>query len=230
MSLTALKRQPADQLATQALKDSILSGEFKPGDRLTEAALADQFAVSRGTVRAALHQLSNDGLVVLKPYAGWSVATIDRQGIWEIYTLRSGLERVAARLAAQRIDESGRTRLAKARDAFFAACERSDLDASLEFDFALHHCIIELSGNGRLAGQYLTVEQQIRLFINSTYESTPNISVAIAHHAPIIDAILAGDSEAAARLSEDHVLSEGERILARLVADGDPTEVAADGK
>lgn len=221
MSLTALKRQPADQLATQALKNSILSGEFKPGERLTEAALADRFAVSRGTVRAALHQLSNDGLVALKPYAGWSVATIDQQGIWEIYTLRSGLERVAARLAAQRIDDGGRLRLTRARDAFFAACERSDRQASLEFDFALHHCIIELSGNGRLANQYLTVEQQIRLFINSTYGSTPNISVAIAHHAPIIDAILAGDSGTAAHLSEDHVLTEGERILALVAADAE---------
>lgn len=221
MSLTALKRQPADQLATQALKNSILSGEFKPGERLTEAALADQFAVSRGTVRAALHQLSNDGLVVLKPYAGWSVATIDQQAIWEIYTLRSGLERVAARLAAQRIDEGGRTRLAKARDAFFAACERSDLNASIEYDFALHHCIIELSGNGRLANQYLMVEQQIRLFINSTYDSAPNISIAIAHHAPIVGAILAGDSGTAARLSEDHVLTEGERILALVAADAE---------
>lgn len=221
MSLTALKRQPADQLATQALKSSILSGELKPGERLTEAALADQFKVSRGTVRAALHQLSNDGLVVLKPYAGWSVATIDRQAIWEIYTLRSGLERVAARLAAERIDDKGRTRLANARDAFFAACERSDVTASVEYDFALHHCVIELSGNGRLANQYQMVEQQIRLFINSTYESTSNISVAIAHHSPIIEAILAGDGGTAARLSEDHVLTEGERILALVAADAE---------
>lgn len=221
MSVTALKRQPADQLATQALKNSILSGEFKPGERLTEAALADRFAVSRGTVRAALHQLSNDGLVALKPYAGWSVATIDQQGIWEIYTLRSGLERVAARLAAQRIDDGGRVRLGKARDAFFAACERADRQASFEYDFALHHCIIELSGNGRLANQYLTVEQQIRLFINSTYDSTPNISIAVAHHAPIIDAIMSGDSGTAARLSEDHVLTEGERILALVAADAE---------
>ncbi|CAO3436739.1 GntR family transcriptional regulator [Azospirillum endophyticum] len=223
MSLTALKRQPADQLATQALKNSILAGEFKPGERLTEAALADQFAVSRGTVRAALHQLSNDGLVVLRPYAGWSVATIDQQDLWEIYTLRSGLERVAARLAAERIDEAGRIRLTRARDAFFAACERSDREASLDYDFALHHCIIELSGNGRLATQYQMVEQQIRLFINSTYGSTPNMSVAIAHHAPIIDAILAGDGATAASLSEDHVLSEGARVFgqAQGAADGE---------
>ena len=219
MGLKALKRQPAEQLAAQALKDSILAGELKLGERLTEAALADQFAVSRGTVRTALHQLSNDGLVVLTPYTGWSVATIDRQDLWEIYTLRSSLERLAARLAAERITDNGRSRLAGARDVFFAACERYDLKAAIELDFALHRSIIDLSGNRRLASQYMMVEQQIRLFINSTYGSAPNVSVAIAHHAPIVDAILAGDSLAAARLSEDHVMSEGERVLGMVAAD-----------
>lgn len=213
MSLTALKRQPAEQLAAQALKDSILAGELKLGERLTEAALADQFAVSRGTVRTALHQLSKDGLVVLTPYTGWSVATIERQDLWEIFTLRSSLERLAAKLATERMTDHGRTRLAGARDVFFAACEQSNVEAAVELDFALHRSIIELSGNGRLVTQYLMVEQQIRLFINSTYGSAPKLSVAIAHHAPIVDAILAGDSGLAARLSEDHVLSEGDRVL-----------------
>lgn len=221
MSLTALKRQPAEQLAAQALKDSILAGELKLGERLTEAALADQFAVSRGTVRTALHQLSHDGLVVLTPYTGWSVATIGRQDLWEIYTLRSGLERLAARLAAERITATARARLVKARDVFFAACQRSDLQAAVEYDFALHRSIIDLSGNGRLAGQYLMVEQQIRLFINSTYGSAPNVDVAVAHHAPIVDAILAGDSRTAGRLSEEHVMSEGERVLGMVAADVD---------
>jgi DNA-binding GntR family transcriptional regulator len=219
MSLTALKRQPAEQLATQALKDSILAGELKPGERLTEAALADHFAVSRGTVRTALHQLSRDRLVVLTPYTGWSVATIDRQDLWEIYTLRSSLERLAARLAAERMTDETRARLASVRDVFFTACEGEDVQAATECDFELHRTIIELSTNRRLLDQYLTVEQQVRLFINSTYGSAPKLSIAIAHHAPIVDAILAGNAEAAANLSESHVLSEGERVLGMVGAD-----------
>lgn len=219
MSLTALKRQPAERLATEALKASILAGELKAGERLTEAALADQFAVSRGTVRTALHQLSRDRLVVLTPYTGWAVATIGRQDLWEIYTLRSSLERLGARLAAERLDDRGRARLAGARDAFFAACERADVETAVEHDFALHRTIIEFSGNRRLLDQYLMVEQQIRLFINSTYAATPSLSVAVAHHSPIVDAILAGDGAAAAEHSEHHVLSEGERVLATVAND-----------
>lgn len=219
MALTALKRQPAEQLATEALKASILSGDLKPGERLTEAALADQFAVSRGTVRTALHQLSRDRLVVLTPYTGWAVATIDRQDLWEIFTLRSSLERLAARLAAEQISDKARIRLTEVRDAFFAACERGDVEEAVDLDFSLHRTIVELSGNQRLVDQYLMVEQQVRLFINSTYASAPNLAVAIAHHSPIIDAVLAGDGAAAAQHSEHHVLSEGERVLAMVTDD-----------
>ncbi len=221
MGLSALKRQPAEQLAAQALKESILAGDLKPGERLTEAALADQFAVSRGTVRTALHQLGKDGLVVLTPYTGWAVTTIGQQDLWEIFTLRSSLERLAARLAAERITDVGRARLIEVRDAFFDACQRLDWKAATENDFRLHSYIVELSGNGRLASHYLMVEQQVRLFINSTYESVPNPEIAIAHHAPIVDAILAGDGATAARLSEGHVLGEGERLFAMVPADAE---------
>lgn len=219
MALTALKRQPAEQLATEALKASILAGDLKPGERLTEAALADQFAVSRGTVRTALHQLSRDRLVVLTPYTGWAVATIDRQDLWEIFTLRSSLERLAARLAAERMTDEAMPRLAGVRDAFFASCERGNVEEAVDRDFSLHRTIVELSANRRLLDQYLMVEQQVRLFINSTYASAPNLAVAIAHHAPIVDAVLAGDGAAAAQHSEHHVLSEGERVLAMVAND-----------
>ena len=213
MSFTALKRQPAERLAAEALKKSIVGGDLKPGERLTEMVLADQFAVSRGTVRTALHQLSSDGLVVLTPYTGWSVATIGQRDIWEIYTLRGGLEALASRLAAERLDEAGRRRLVEARERFFAACEEPDVAVAVEHDFALHRCIVELSGNGRLLSQYTLIEQQVRFFINSTYGAKPNISTATAHHEPIVDAILAGKARTAARHSEHHILSEGERLM-----------------
>ena len=219
MSLDTLKRQPAEQLAAQALTDSILTGELRPGLRLIEAVLADRFAVSRGTVRAALHQLNIEGLVVLTPYTGWSVATIERQDLWEIYTLRSSLERLAARLTTERLTGEGRRRITAARDLFFASCEGSDVKAAVEKDFALHRCIVELSGHDRVINQYRLLEQQIHLFINSTYGSEPNLRIAVDHHAPIVDAIMAGDGPNAARLSEEHVLGEGDRLLRTMPSD-----------
>ena len=114
--------------------------------------------------------------------------------------------------------EQGRVRLLRIAEVLEAVVtavrSEADVAVAVDSDFSLHRTIVELSGNRRLLDQYLMVEQQIRLFINSTYASAPNLSVAIAHHSPIVDAILAGDGEAAAGHSEHHVLSEGERVLA----------------
>ena len=216
MALTALKRQPAEQMAADALKEAILTGVLKPGERLTEAELSDQFGVSRGTVRIALHQMSGDGLVVLTPYTGWSVTSFEPHDIWEIYTLRGSLEGMASRLASEQLDTAGSDRLGQAAEELFSAVrQREDAAEIMRKDFALHRCIVELSNNGRLVNHYRMVEQQVRMFISSTYSEGPDRSVVIEHHRPIVEAILGRKPMLAARLCAHHCISEGDRVLSR---------------
>jgi DNA-binding GntR family transcriptional regulator len=216
MALTVLKRQPAEQMAADALKEAILIGALKPGERLTEADLSEQFGVSRGTVRIALHQLSGDGLVVLTPYTGWSVVSLEPHDIWEIYTLRGSLEAMAARLASEQLDAGGADRLRKVSEDLFSAVRQDDDVAEImRKDFALHRCVIELSNNGRLINHYRMVEQQVRMFISSTYSPGPDRSVVIEHHRPMVEAVLRRKSRLAARLFAHHCISEGERVLGR---------------
>lgn len=213
MPLNALKRQPAEQMAADALREAILAGVVKLGARLTEVELADQFGVSRGTVRLALHQLSSDGLVVLKPYSGWSVITLEPHDIWEIYTIRGGLEATGARLAAEQLNEDGARRLEQAAEDLFASVRNSmGLDEIKRRDFALHSCIVDMASNSRLQHHYRLVEQQVRLFISTTYSANYR-QVVIDHHRPIVEAILHRKPRLAARLSEAHCLKEGERIV-----------------
>ena len=213
MALTVLKRQPAEQMAADALKEAILTGAVKPGERLTEVELSEQFGVSRGTVRIALHQLSSDGLVVLTPYTGWSVTSFEPHDLWEIYTLRGSLESMAARLATERLDENGAERIERAADELFTAARTSsDLSEVKRKDFAFHRCIVELSQNSRIEHHYRLVEQQVRMFISSTYRADYG-SIIIEHHQPIAEAILRRKPRVAARLCEQHCTSEGERLL-----------------
>jgi DNA-binding GntR family transcriptional regulator len=216
MALTVLKRQPAEQMAAEALKEAILTGALKPGERLTEAELSEQFGVSRGTVRIALHQLSGDGLVVLKPYTGWSVMSFEPHDIWEIYTLRGSLEAMAARLASEQLDAAGTERLNQVgEDLFEAVRQDEDVAEIMRKDFALHRCVIELSKNGRLINHYRMVEQQVRMFISSTYSPGPDRSVVIEHHRPLVEAVRRRKPRLAARLFAHHCISEGKRILSR---------------
>jgi DNA-binding GntR family transcriptional regulator len=213
MALAALKRLPAEQMASDALKEAILSGVMAPGERLTEVDLAEQFGVSRGTVRIALHRLSSEGLVVLTPYTGWAVVDFEPRDLWEIYTLRAGLESVAARLATEKLDAQGAARLETVAKELFKSAESGDIVETKRKDFALHRCIVELSQNSRLENHYRMVEQQVRMFISSTYTPDKYSSVVVEHHQPIVEAILRRKPRLAARLCDHHCTSEGERIL-----------------
>jgi len=104
-SLRPVVKRSAESLAVEALRSHVLSGAVPPGQRLTEINLAERLGISRATLRTALHRLTLEGLVHQIPYTGWEVASLTGHDAWELYTLRSSLEGLAARLAAEREPE-----------------------------------------------------------------------------------------------------------------------------
>jgi DNA-binding GntR family transcriptional regulator len=87
------------------LKDLILSGEYKPGDRLIEREVASQLKISRTPIREALFRLESQGFVKTVPRKGVIVSNISEEEVIEVFTILSSLEVLAARLAAQKVDE-----------------------------------------------------------------------------------------------------------------------------
>src|SRR5207253_1224848 len=147
----------------------ILSGEILPGTRITEASLSDQLNLSRGTIRIALYQLAQEGLVKQTPFTGWATASIETEDLWELYTLRAGLEGTAARILCERMDDERERELISAFTTLVTACSQGKYHIIAEKDFLLHRAIVDLAGNKRLAEHYRLVEQQIRIFVASTY-------------------------------------------------------------
>ena len=98
MSLETTQLQPLDVLnlrdhiVTQ-VRNAILNGTFKPGERIVETAIADQLNVSRAPVREALSALERDGIVVSVPRRGYFVMQLNEKDIEEIYSLRAMLSR-----------------------------------------------------------------------------------------------------------------------------------------
>lgn len=88
------------------IEHAIVTGEFPPGSRLGEEALAARYGISRGPLREALRRLEGRGLVVRLPHAGVRVVALDRQDLIELYEIRANLESLACRLAAQRATDS----------------------------------------------------------------------------------------------------------------------------
>lgn len=217
MALTTLERKTAGNQIADTLRDHIVRGELIPGKRLTEGALAEQFGVSRGSVRAALQLLQQEGLVELTPYAGWSVSTLGVTDVWELYTLRARLESLAAELAAERLDDAGRARLTSVYQRMVALADSGDTLAIAKVDFELHKTIVQLSGHRRLDLLYSMVEQQVRMYIASSDElGLSHGRNVLENHTPIYEAVMSGNSVLAAELSQRHNESEGRKLVEHL--------------
>lgn len=208
--LIKIDKTTLEAQAAAALRRHIVSGALKPGARVTEAGLAAELGLSRGTIRGALNHLVHEGLVVQVPYTGWEVAMLTTHDVWELYTLRGSLEALAGRLAAERAGETSIENLNAAYGELVAVCDGGDPAAVARADFALHKTIVAMSGHRRLQDQYMLMEQQIQMFVASSDALLPDQRQIVRQHAPIIEAIRSGDGDTAERLCREHSVSEGE--------------------
>ena len=212
----AVERRSLEAQAADRLRGEIVAGRIPPGSRLTEQKLAAAIGLSRGTIRAALAQLVRDGLVTQVPYTGWAVRALDAADAWELYTLRSALEGLGARLAASRADPVALRRVELAFRDLEAGRRNSDPAAMAECDFRLHAAIISAAAHGRLAGQYRIVEHQVRMYIISSDALVGDPDELLEQHRPLVDAVLGGRPERAEREAVRHNTCEGEKLVAHL--------------
>ncbi|QGY32966.1 GntR family transcriptional regulator [Pantoea cypripedii] len=216
-SLVPLEKRSIEALATDNLREYILSGALQPGERITETTLADQMGIGRATLRTGLHQLATEGLLVKKPYTSWEVKSLTADDAWELWTLRASLESLAIRLAAENMTPQLQKMIEEAMNNLVHACMKGSVHDASECDFALHRTLIECVGHKRLAEQYRLVEQQVRLYIQiSNQLMTGNLPGIIEQHRPMIDALLRGDAMAAAHEAWAHNESEGGKLVAWL--------------
>lgn len=210
----AVTPRSLDHQAADVIRQQILSGSFPPGHRLIETQLAEALDLSRGTVRSALQQLTYENLVLQLPYKGWLVPPLRSQDAWELYTLRSGLEGLAARLAASAITPEKAILLNQSFQQLVDAAQRGDRHAVNEFDFAIHKTIIQLTEHRRLQEQYKIIEQQIQLYItacNTLLEF--DLSEIADQHQLMVQAICCGDAALAQQIAQNHSTADGETLV-----------------
>jgi DNA-binding GntR family transcriptional regulator len=209
-----IEKRSLEVQATDALRRRIVTGALQPGERLTEVRLSEEMSLSRGTVRSALSRLVTEGLVDLVPYSGWRVVSLTAKDAWELYTLRSSLEELAARLAAANVDAASEKPLRAAMTRLGAACKAGDLQAVADADFALHKQVIDVAGHERLAQQYTALQHLVRMYIASSDALLPTAGEVAMQHKPLIEAIVSRDVERAGRIARDHNLTEGRALVA----------------
>jgi DNA-binding GntR family transcriptional regulator len=200
---------PLRDRVTDAIRDAILAGRYKPGERLVEDRLAADFKVSRNPVREALRSLASMGLVVATPRRGATVAVFGAAEGQEMIEVRAMLEGLNARHAARRHDPAMiaalREVLAEGRDRA-ASGGREEL-VRLNGQF---HDLLAAAGNNRILGDIM---RSLRERTNLVFSP---MSPAFAaqnwrEHAAILEAVIEGDEDLAALHATRHVLKAGQR-------------------
>lgn len=185
------------------LRGRILNGSYLPGERLTEERLADDFGVSRSPVREALRVIATEGLVRINPRRGAEVSTPDPESAEDLLQVRSRLEPLAARLAAQRATPADIDALRSLLEQSRLATEAKDLDAVAELNTRLHMEVVRIADSRWLSAfarrMYLHVQWIFRV---SADRRAPH---SWREHIVLIDAIESGDPDRAEEAAASHV-------------------------
>ena len=193
------------RLAYQRLRDSILSGQLRPGEIYNEMALAQEMGVSRTPVREALLELSSQGLVTFIPRKGVQVNYFDDHDVEEVFELRKLIELAAVEKAVARAGaaELGKLDLAFRRSR--EAAEKRDLEAFLQADRHFHNQLVEISGNGRMHAILANLRDLIHVMSLEAVNRPERMDEVVGEHTDIVDSLLARDSARAREALSRHL-------------------------
>ena len=200
----------------EELRQAILSGQLKPGERLVEERLADELGVSRNPVREDIRVLASEGLIEVTARRGASVLSMSEQEARETIEVRALLEGQNARLAARRHDKEviARIEVVLKKGVEAVAAGRYELLSDLNQQF---HSNLAEAGQNRVLGDLLK-----RLRERTAMLFSPSDPVRQARtweeHAGILRAIIDGDERTAATLAVEHVMRAGSDFLAGFYA------------
>lgn len=200
------------QSLRDVLEDEIVTGRFRPGERLDEQSLANRFEVSRTPIREAFMQLASTGLVVLQPRRGAFVASLSFKDVIERFEVMAGLEGMCGALAARRITDAQQHELEEAHEACVQNAAEGNPDAYYYANERFHLAIYEACQNAFLAEQARQLHTRLKPYRRLQLRARSRIANSLSEHQAIVDAIRGGDSEAAERALRDHVLIQGERL------------------
>jgi DNA-binding GntR family transcriptional regulator len=193
------------QITVEKLRGAILSGMFKPGERLLEAQLCEMLGVSRPSVREALRSLEAERLVTLVPNKGPHIPVITWEQATEIYQVRALLEGEAAALAAGRASASYIKKMRAALAAFRKAARNGDAAGQVESTADFYSELLRLCGNSIIEETLSGLLARINFLRAKSMSRPGRAEYSFKEMAAILDAVEAGDSEAARRAAAFHV-------------------------
>ena len=203
---------PLRDVVFNTLREAILKGDLKPGERLMELQLASKLGVSRTPIREAIRMLEQEGLAVTTPRKGAEVAKMTLKDMEDVLEIRDALDELAVRIACQKISDEQLRQLEDMKELFEKSTQTGNIKKIAEADVTFHDVIYEATGNPKLVTLLNNLREQVYRYRVEYIKDPKNYPTLIAEHEAILESLKNRDVKNAVEAMHVHVANQAEAV------------------
>lgn len=207
---------PLRDVVFNTLRQAILTGDLKPGERLMEIHLANKLGVSRTPIREAIRKLELEGLVTMIPRRGAEVAQITEKSMSDVLEVRRAVDALCVELACERISDEALEALKEACGGFEEAVKSGDVKKIAQADVAFHDIIVKATGNQRLVQLVNTLSEQMYRYRFEYIKDVSQHGSLVEEHRIIYESLLKKDKETASEAAKLHIDNQEKTIIKQI--------------
>ncbi|MCC8049647.1 MAG: GntR family transcriptional regulator [Clostridiales bacterium] len=207
---------PLRDVVFQTLRQAILRGEIRPGERLMEIHLAQKLGVSRTPVREAIRMLELEGLVTTIPRRGAVVADITVSDMEDVLEVRLALEELAVQIVCKKLTQEQLNEMKALAAGFRRTLDGDDVGECAQADMVFHEAIYNATGNKRLVQILNNLREQMYRYRMEYLKDKSSHQVLAEEHAEILQALEERDEQRALEATRRHIARQKEHIIAEL--------------
>lgn len=203
---------PLRDVVFQTLREAILKGDLKPGERLMELQLASKLGVSRTPIREAIRMLEQEGLAVTVPRKGAEVAKMTEKDMEDVLQVRDALDELAVKIACDNITAEEMEELAKAHENFKKSIQEGNLKEIAQADMDFHDCIYHATGNQKLIVLLNQLREQMYRYRVEYLKDENHYPALLEEHRQIVEGIKRRDKESVTKQMRTHVMNQAKAV------------------
>ena len=203
---------PLRDVVFHTLREAILKGDLRPGERLMELQLASKLGVSRTPIREAIRMLEQEGLAVTIPRKGAEVAKMTEKDMEDVLQIREALDELAVQVACDKMTAQQLKELTLAMKNFENAIQAGKLKKIIEYDVEFHEIIYRATDNPKLVTLLNNIREQIYRYRVEYLKGKENYPMLVREHEEIVTALKQKNKERVADAMRSHIRNQAEAV------------------
>lgn len=203
---------PLRDVVFQTLREAILKGDLRPGERLMELQLASRLGVSRTPIREAIRMLEQEGLAVTIPRKGAEVARMTEKNMEDVLQIREALDDLAVQVACDKMTKQQLANLTQTMKNFENAVQTGNLSKIVAYDVEFHDIIYESTDNPKLVTLLSNLREQIHRYRVEYLKEKENYPMLIKEHEAILEALKEKNKERVVEAMRSHIRNQAEVV------------------